>query len=414
MTPGLLVILAIVLVTPAGVSPCPTNCSCHRGYTNCRQASLTSLPTNVTNDTTVFDVSFNNISFVKNYDLVELPHLNLILLNNNKIFLLEPYIFHRTRRLHYLYLNNNRIVVINVSMFQFSKNLRYLYLQNNVIRYIHPQLFEHNPELVILDISGNNILKLQPNTFDSNPILSWVNIRDNPLALSLGWTTLFGDCFNVLDIEFCDSSNPSISAFQKIPSLESLGTEHSTALSLDEFTSLQNVPGLHSSEIEYLKFKMFHRLYSLSYGSINNMKIDEDFNVISMTGGNVLCYCEHYGFWYWCSEQSQTTCKGVKTKTEIYNFLGCYIQRYNATIVPGSKSGNKTSNRGRMKRLFGSFYRPVNWKTIRNTLLYASVPFIIIMLVIGVKIVKTVRKRRSKIESTNSSYYLQVNTSDRV
>jgi hypothetical protein len=414
MTPGLLVILVIVLGPLAGVSPCPTNCRCHKGYTNCREALLTSLPTNVTTDTTVIDVSFNNISFVKNQDLVELPHLNLILLNNNNILQLEPYVFHQTRRLLYLYLNNNNIVEINISLFQFSKKLRYLYLQNNVIRYIHSQLFEHNRDLVMLDISGNNIHKLQPNTFDNNPILSWVNIRDNPLASSLDWNTLFGDCFNVLDIEFCDSFSPSVSAFQKIPSLELIRTEHSTVLSLDEFTSLQNVLELNSSEIGYLKFKMFHRLYSLSYGSINNMKIGEDFNVISMTGGNVLCYCEHHELWYWCNEQSQTTCKSIKTKTEIYNFLGCNIQRYNVTLAPGSKSGNMTSNRGRMKRLFGSFYRPVNWKTIRNTLLYASAPFCIIMLVIGVKIVKIVRKRRSKIESTNSSSYLQVNTSDRV
>jgi hypothetical protein len=411
MTSGLLVIMAIALV---GVSPCPTNCSCHREFTDCRGALLTSVPANVTKDTTIIDVSFNNISVVKNQDLVELPHLNLILLNDNSILELEPYVFHQTRGLLYLYLNNNRIVEINISVFKFSKKLRYLYLQNNVIRYIHSQLFEHNPDLVMLDISGNSIHNIQPDTFDTNPVLSWVNIRDNPLALPLDWKTLFGDCFNVLDIEFCDSTSPSISGFQKIPSLELVGIEHSTVLSLDEFTSLQNVLGLNSNEIGYLKLKMFHRLNSLSYGSVNKVKLGEDFNVISMTGDNVMCYCEHHGLWYWCTVQSQTTCKSITTKTEIYNFLGCDVQRYNATLAPGGKSGNMTSNRDRRKRLFGSFYRPVNWRTVRKTLLYASIPFCIIVLVIGVKIVKIVRKRRSRMESTNSSSYSQVNTSDRV
>jgi Leucine-rich repeat (LRR) protein len=407
-----LMMMAVVMAQLAGVSPCPTSCSCQREYTDCRNSSLTSVPTNVTSNTTVIDISFNNISIVKNQDLVELPHLNIIFLNNNNILQLEPYIFHQTKHLLYLYLNNNKIVEINISLFQFSKKLRYLYLQNNGIRYIHPQLLEHNPDLVMLDISGNNIHKLEPHTFESNPILSWVNIRGNPLTLPLEWKTLFSDCFNVLDTEICGSSSSSISAFQKIPSLKLVVIKHSTVLNLDEFTSLENVLGLNKNEIGYLKLKLFHRLNSLSYGSINTMKIGEDFNVVSMTEDTILCYCEYHGFWYWCNEKSQTTCQNITTKTEIYKLLQCDVRNYNVTSAPDTKRGIVTSDRGRNMRLFGTFHRPVNWKTIKNTLLYASVPICIIILVIGVKTVNFIRRRRYRSETTDPSIYLELNPSD--
>lgn len=407
-----LMIMTIILQQLAGVSPCPTSCSCHREYTNCRNSLLASVPANVTRNTTDIDISFNTISVLKNQDLAELPHLKVIFLNNNDISQLEPYVFHQTKKLLYLYLNNNKIVEINISLFQFSKKLRYLYLQNNAIRFIHSQLFEHNSNLVMLDISRNSIHKLEPYTFESNPILSWVNIRGNPLTFPLEWKTLCSDCFNVLDVEICGSSSTHVSVFQQVPSLKLMGIKHSTFLNLDEFTSLENVPGLNRNEIDYLKLKLFYRLYSLSYGSINKIQIGEDFNVVSMTEDTILCYCEYHGFWYWCNEQGQTTCRNITTKNEIYKLLECDVQRYNVTTAPDNKLKNMTSDRGRNMRIFGPFHRPVNWKTIRNTLLYASVPLCIIMLVIGVKIVKIVRRRRSRSETADPSIYLQLNTSE--
>lgn len=407
-------IVALVLAQFAGVSPCPTSCSCQRRYTDCRNSSLTSIPTNVTSNTSTIDFSFNNISILKNQDLPELPHLNLIFLNNNNISQLEPYVFHQTKNLLYLYLNNNKIIEINISLFQFSKKLRYLYLQNNVIRYIHPRLLEHNSDLVMLDISGNNIHKIEPQTFESNRILSWVNIGGNPLTLPLEWNTLFSDCFNVLDIDICGSSSSPVSVFQNVPSLNFMGMNHPNFLNLDEFTSLENILGLNNVEREYLKLKLFHRLYSSSYASINTMKIGEDFNVVSLTEDAILCYCERQEFWYWCNGQSETTCQNITTKTGIHKLLECDVQTHDVTSAPDNKFQDMTSGRGRNTRLFGQIHRPVNWKTIRNTLLYAAGPFCIIILVISVKLVKIIRMRRSRGETTDSSIYLQLKTSDHV
>jgi hypothetical protein len=266
----------------------------------------------------------------------------------------------------------------------------------------------------MLDISENSIHKFEPYTFESNPILSWVNIRGNPLTFPLEWKTLFRDGFNVLDIENCGSSSQAVGAFQKVPSLKLMGIKHSTFMNLDEFISLENVPELNRKEIEYLKLKLFHRLYSLSYGSINNIKIGEDFNVVSMNEDTILCYCDYHGFWYWCNEQERTNCRNITTKTEIYELLGCDVQRYNVTIAPDNKLENMTSDRGRNMRLFEPFHRPVSWKIIRNTLLYASVPFCIIILVIGVKIVKIIRRRKSRTETADPAIYLQLNTSEHI
>jgi hypothetical protein len=405
------VIISTLLLQLATVATCPLGCTCYRENTNCRNSSLSSVPANLTSNTAVIDISFNIISCLRNQDFVNLTHLKTIFLNNNVILQLEPYVFHKAKNLLHLYLNNNKIVDINISVFHFSENLRYLYLQNNRIRHIHPQLFEHNPYLLILDISGNHISKLEPNTFKSNHILSWVNVKGNPLTMSLEWHSLMNISFNVLDIEFCDASRPSLNAFQKIPVLKMMGPEHKAVMSLDDFTSFHDVLGLDMNEIMYLKLKLFHGLYSLSYGLIYNMTIGEDLNVVSLTGDNILCYCEHHDLWFWCYEQSLTPCPKIMTNSEKYKFLECDIQSYNVNATLQHVSGSKTSDEDRRNKLYWSFRQPVSWKTIRNTLLYASVPGCIIILVIVAHIVKRVQRDRDRKETGTSPVYSELNTS---
>ncbi|XP_021915123.1 relaxin receptor 1-like [Zootermopsis nevadensis] len=405
------VIIWILLLQLATVTTCPLGCNCHRDNTNCRNASLTSVPANVTSNTTAIDISFNIISCLRNKDFVNLTHLKTIFLNNNNISQLEPYVFHQTKKLLLLYLNNNKIVEINDSLFQFLTNLKYLHLQDNRLRHIQPWLFKYNPDLLILDISGNNIINFEPNTFISNHILSWVNIKGNPLAMPVKWKTLLNSSLNVLDIEFCDAPRPSIRAFQNIPVLRMTGPKNKAVLSLHEFTSFQDILGLDVNEIMYLKLKLFRRLYSLSYGLIYNMTIGEDLNVVSLTGEDILCYCENQNLWFWCNEQSPTPCPKITTNSEKYKFLECDIQSYHVNDTLEDQHKSNISDKGRRNRAFWLFRHPVSWKTIRKTLLYASVPGCIIILVIGVYIVKRVRRQRDRKRTETSAVYSELNTS---
>jgi hypothetical protein len=344
----------------------------------------------VTSNTTVIDVSFNNISIMKNEDLADLPHLDTILLNNNNISQLEPYVFNQTKNLLYLYLNNNKIVGFHVKLFQFTKKLRYLYLQNNAIRYIHPHLFEYNTALMMLDVSGNNIHVIEPGTFQHNRILAWVYVRGNPLTLPVEWNARH----NVLDIDVCGSSSSLISAFHMIPSLLYRGIKYSTILSLKQFTSLEHFRGLNSSEIGRLRHMIFDRLYTFDDWKISTMKFRDNLDVVSMREDSILCYCENQVFWYWCIEQPQTICQNITTKEEIYKLLECDVHKSEVTPTPDSKFENTTSNRRRNVRSDEPLHRLFTWKTAKTTLLYTSVPLFIIILVIVVSIVKCVSGQR--------------------
>jgi hypothetical protein len=274
-------------------------------------------------------------------------------------------------------------------------------LQNNLIQNIHPKLFEHNPHLVLLDISGNHIQNFEPTTFQNNHILSWVNVRDNPLKLSLEMKTLFNNTFNILDIEICDSTNSSISAFQKVPSVNLIGTKYTTVVNLDEFTSFQDVLGLDLNEAAYLKMKLFCHLNRFSFESVHKMTIEDDLNVMSTTGEDILCYCQHYGFWFWCVEQPMTRCEKTVIKSEKYKILGCNVDTYNATSTQKEAKEN-ISDMNKRERLFWLHHHPLDWKIIQNTLLQAAVPMFIIVLVIGAYIFRRARLARKETVSLPS------------
>jgi hypothetical protein len=401
IAPGQLM-LATLLLQFVTVAPCPPDCSCDYENTNCSRMSLTAIPGNVDSNTTVINMSFNNITTLSNKDFVNLTQLEIILLDNNDISGLEPYVFHQTKKLICLNLSNNKIYVINSSLFKSLKQLRHLYLQNNIIHHIQPRLFEHNPHLVLLDISGNFIHNFEPNTFQNNLMLAWVNVSGNPLTLPLE-TTLFNNNFNILDIEFCDSTNSYISAFQKVPSVNLIGTEYTTVVNLDEFTSFQDAPGLDPNEIEYLRMKHFYRLNGFSFESIHTMTIGEELNVMSATGEDILCYCRYYRFWFWCAEQPQKRCENTTTKSEKYKILGC-----NTDTSDQKQANEYTSDTNKRKGLYLPDYLPVNWKTVRKTLLQAAVPVLIITLVIGAFIYRRVRLARKETESLSS--YSKVET----
>ena len=395
------VLIATLLLQFATVSPCPPNCSCDKENIDCSRISLRAVPANVDSKTAAIDMSFNNISTLTNKDFVSLTHLEILLLSNNDISSLEPYVFYQTKKLLHLNLSYNKIFVMNLNLFRSLKQLRYLYLQNNVIQHIHPRLFEHNPHLVLLDISGNRIQNFETKTFENNHILSWVNVRGNPLTLPLEMKTLFNSTFNVLDIEFCDSTNSSISAFQKVPSVTLIGTKYTTVVNLDEFTSFQDAGGIHRNESTYLRMKLFYRLNRFSFESVHTLTIGDDLNVMSTTGGDILCYCQHYGLWFWCAEQPLGLCEKTVTKSEKYKILGCNIDSHNTTSVQKEANEN-TSNMHKRERLFWPHHRPVDWKTIQNTLLQAAIPMLIIILVIGAYVFRRVSLARKETGSLPS------------
>lgn len=402
------VTIATLLLQFVAVSPCPPFCSCNKENTNCSSNSLTAVPANVDSNTTAIEMSFNNISTLTNKDFVNLTHLEIILLDNNDISRMEPYVFHRTKKLLQLNLNDNKIFIMNLSLLKSLNQLRHLYLQNNMIQHIHPRLFEHNPRLVLLDISGNLIHNFEPKTFQNNRILSWVNVRGNPLTLPLKVKELFNSTFNILDIEFCDSTNSSISSFQKVPSVNLIGTNYTTVVNLDEFTSFRDSLELNLNEIAYLRMKQFFRLNTFSFQSVNTMTIGDDLNVMTTTGEEILCYCRHFEFWFWCTEQPQARCENTVTKSEKYKILGCNIDTHNATSVQIQAKDYITLDKNKRARWFLSHRRPVNWETFRNTLLKAAVPMIIIMLVIGACVFKRVRTARK--ETLSLSSYSEVKT----
>jgi hypothetical protein len=138
------------------------------------------------------------------------------------------------------------------------------------------------------------------------------------------------------------------------------------------------------------------------------MTIAEDLSVMSTTGDDILCYCRHHEFWFWCTEKPQARCQNAVTKSERYKILGCNIDTQNITSAQKQASENTQSDMDKRGRLFGSYRRPTDWKRTRNALIYAAVPMCIIVLVIGSYILK--RASLARKENGNRPFYSEVNT----
>jgi len=304
-----LVAAILFIVGVAKLTPCPNSCTCRFKATTCRNASLTSIPRDISKDTKEFSVAYNSIATLQKTDLTGLQKLTNISINDNVVEIVDPEVFYPLKKLRCMYLNNNHIKSLHYETFRWVKALRYLFLQNNRICYLDRRLFKHVMKLKVLDISRNSLKTLEPNTFKRNRVLSWVNIRNNVLINVMDWEPILKISFNFSDIQICEGKKYDLNIYKgayrherrndESPHISNHSNKHNEILVEDKglITKYMFMKPTNASFEEYDTF-----IRTVGYDEYYTVIARGNYYTSFLTDYPIFCYCTGQFIWFWCQE----------------------------------------------------------------------------------------------------------------
>ncbi|XP_067009486.2 phospholipase A2 inhibitor beta [Anabrus simplex] len=191
---------------------CPEGCRCGDSpsyIANCSNSGLTDIPERFPYQSTLIDLSFNRITYLKENLLGKsiIVHLSKIILGNNFIADIESKAFSYEARLTEVDLSNNNISRINSRIFKDNRLLVKLslrgnrnlhlthfggFLQSDSLRELNishcnigrvpNNTFIHLPNIERIDLSHNNITALEPQSFAGLDYLNYLDISNNRLS----------------------------------------------------------------------------------------------------------------------------------------------------------------------------------------------------------------------------------------
>jgi len=272
---------------------CPVTCICTSAETSCRNASLQSVPDDLSENTIKLVLTNNSFPALDYNHLRLLIRLKFVDLSKNRIKTIGRRVLCTSEELEILYLNDNNIEIPYPDTFYCLKKLRRLSLKNNQISSIPPNLFQNNLNLVVLDLGYNHITYLEPQSFQQHPLLSYVIIEANPISNFSHFTAL-SKYLNVLDIEFCE--HPSVISYQRYLTLE---TEQNETQVKDLLANT-----LTNSDRMFIFNAMKPKFDALDYNELDYLYPNiTTRTVTTYSGAPVFCYCKMFLVWYWCIDQ---------------------------------------------------------------------------------------------------------------
>jgi len=304
-----LVAAILFIVGVATLTPCPNACTCRFKATTCSNASLTSIPRDISKDTTNFSVAYNSIATLQKTDLTDLQNLTIIFINDNVIETVDSEVFHPLKKLRFLYLNNNHITSLHYETFRWVKSLRYLFLQNNRILYMDPRLFKHVIKLKVLDISRNHLKRLEAKIFETNRVLSWVNVRNNVHIDVMDWEPILKYSFNFSDIPICEGKKYALNTYkgaykhkrgnEESPHISNHLNKHNEILVEDEglITKYSFMKPKNASFEEYDTF-----IRTVGYDEYYTVIDRGNYRTSFLTDYPIFCYCTGQFIWFRCRE----------------------------------------------------------------------------------------------------------------
>ncbi|XP_014163050.1 leucine-rich repeat and transmembrane domain-containing protein 1 [Geospiza fortis] len=138
---------------------CPEKCLCHKASktADCKNRGFTEIPAHLP------------------------PEIQILQLQNNRIWRINQNAFTATPLLKILDLSNNSISSVALGAFQKLRYLQVLNLTRNLIHYIENKTFSFLPHLKELDLSSNSIIRL-PETFgNSTGNITLLSVKHNKL-----------------------------------------------------------------------------------------------------------------------------------------------------------------------------------------------------------------------------------------
>ncbi|XP_046430500.1 protein slit isoform X1 [Neodiprion pinetum] len=172
---------------------CPHPCGCSNGIVDCREKSLTKVPTHLPEDTTELRLEQNDITEIPSKAFSPYRKLIRIDLSNNKIRKLAADAFHGLKALESLVLYGNKISELPGGLFQGLTNLQLLLLNSNEISCIRTDLFKDLTSLTLLSLYSNKIKSLANGTFANLKSFKTLHLARNPIICdcNLRWLNIY-------------------------------------------------------------------------------------------------------------------------------------------------------------------------------------------------------------------------------
>ncbi|XP_060080086.1 leucine-rich repeat and immunoglobulin-like domain-containing nogo receptor-interacting protein 2 [Ylistrum balloti] len=191
-------VMTLLLLCPYSTQLCPGQCQCHGNKNTgqvkvtCADLSLTTVPLDLPDNTTILDLHGNLIANLSLENLANLPEGILeIDLRDNLITEIGEDFFRNLKQLTKLSLESNQITVIQSGAFEHLQSLRNLNLAKNHMEVLQAELFYGLSELRQLNLSENSVYTIENGTFQELNSMTTLDLSFNK-HLSLSNTSLMG------------------------------------------------------------------------------------------------------------------------------------------------------------------------------------------------------------------------------
>ncbi|NXU47182.1 LRTM1 protein, partial [Turnix velox] len=161
---------------------CPNKCLCYTASktADCKNRGFTEIPAHLPPEIQILQLQNNRIWRINQNSFTGTPLLKILDLSNNSISSLAPGAFQKLRYLQVLNLTRNVIHYIENKTFSFLPHLKELDLSSNSIIRLPENFGNSTGNITLLSVKHNKLQKMERVLLESLPNLKVVIFKDNP------------------------------------------------------------------------------------------------------------------------------------------------------------------------------------------------------------------------------------------
>ncbi|XP_014359353.2 toll-like receptor 7 [Papilio machaon] len=226
------------------------------------------------------DLSYNDImSLPADSEILHLPRLTQLFLQNNKIYELPAEVFKDLLSLKVVNLSENAINYLPEGLFQSTREIREIYLKNNELEILPKRIFNRLEQLLVLDLSGNKIRSdhIEDETFGGLIRLIVLDLSHNTLARVS--RNMFKDLFFLQILNLSNNSIGQIedNTFSPLFNLHTLNLGQNKLLTIEDhvFNGLfiLNKLNLNNNLLSYISENSFRNCSDLKDLDLSSNKL---------------------------------------------------------------------------------------------------------------------------------------------
>ncbi|XP_010073148.1 PREDICTED: leucine-rich repeat and transmembrane domain-containing protein 1 [Pterocles gutturalis] len=176
-----LLVLSVILLISAAQG-CPDKCLCYTASktADCKNRGFTEIPAHLPPEIQILQLQNNRIWRINQNAFTGTPLLKILDLSNNSLSSLAPGAFQKLRYLQVLNLTRNFIHYIENKTFSFLPHLKELDLSSNSIIRLPETFGNSTGNITLLSVKHNKLQKMERVLLESLPNLKVVLFKDNP------------------------------------------------------------------------------------------------------------------------------------------------------------------------------------------------------------------------------------------